>query len=92
MITAILGLNMATRNSHDASMGMMNCSNRLYNLAFGASSKAGMQNIDALAAQELQIMLDKQNYEIQYLINKNLKESYQKLVDKRIKESFSTFA
>lgn len=92
MITAILGLNLATRNLHDASMGMMSCSNELRSLAFGASSKAGMKNINALANRELQITLDKQNYEMQYLINKNLKESYQKLVNKKIKESFSMFA
>lgn len=92
MITAIFGLSMATRDSHDAAMGMMRCSNELRSLAFGASSKAGMMDMDALANRELQITLDKQSYEMQYLINQNLKESYQKLVDKRIKESFSTFA
>ena len=90
MLTALIGLQSATRNSSNAQMGIMSNYNRIANMAFGSSK--GNSNLKALAREELHLTLQNQQYQMQYAINEQLKKSYKQLLDKKIKESFSYFA
>ncbi len=86
MITALIGVMTAMNKSSNAELAMIRGAEARMNLAFKASQVGNMNNIDSFQRQDKNLMLANQTAYTQYMMNNALKDSCQKLLDKKIKD------